>query len=48
MEEEKQITSNTKSCMNCIWCSCKNYGHDRGICNKYISEKFTGDNKQTV
>jgi len=37
----KGINNMNKSCMNCIWCSCRNYGYNREICFKYISEKFT-------
>jgi len=32
-----------KSCMNYIWCSCRNYGYNRPICFNYISEKLTGE-----
>ena len=27
-----------KSCMNCRWTSCKNYGYFRNICPNYLSE----------
>jgi len=30
-----------KSCMNCIWCSCRNYGYNRPICLSYVPESFT-------
>lgn len=32
---------NNESCKNCIWCSCKNCGHDRPKCDKYIPEIYT-------
>ena len=32
---------NRESCINCIWCSCKNYGYDKTTCDKYIPETFT-------
>lgn len=27
-----------KSCKNCKWCSCRNYGYDRPACNMWIKD----------
>jgi len=45
-EKNRRIKIMIRSCMNCIWCSCRNYGYNRPICLNYIPEKFIGeDNK---